>query len=71
MKFKLSSESVSDWLRYIKYAGEPLNWLTPYENNLITLLRQGLNRERHFRKSYELLTLVFPYFALSLSHTEE
>lgn len=27
MVFRLSSESVSDWLRYIKNAGEPLNWL--------------------------------------------
>jgi tetratricopeptide (TPR) repeat protein len=71
MKFKLSSDSVTDWLRYIKHAGEPLNWLSPYEDNLLTLLRQGLNRERQFRKSHELLTLVFPYFALSLSHTEE
>lgn len=71
MKVKLSSESVSDWLRYIKNADEPLNWLSPYEDNLLTLLRQGLNREHQFRKSYELLTLVFPYFALSLSHTEE
>jgi tetratricopeptide repeat protein len=71
MKVKLSSESVSDWLRYIKNADESLNWLSPYEDNLLNLLRQGLNREHQFRKSYELLTLVFPYFALSLSHTEE
>ncbi len=71
MVFRLSSESVSDWLRYIKNAGEPLNWLAPYEGNLLAVLQQGLNREPQFRKSYELLTLVFPYFALSLSHTEQ
>ena len=71
MEFKLSSESVSDWLRYIKNSGESLNWLVPYENNLLLLLHNGLNRERQFRKSYELLTIVFPYFALSLSHTEQ
>ena len=71
MEFRLSADSVSDWLRYIKNAGEPLNWLVPYEKNLLTVLQQGLNRERQFRKSYELLTRVFPYFALSLSHTEK
>jgi len=71
MEFRLSTESVSDWLRYIKNAGESLNWLAPYENNLLKVLHKGLNRERQFRKSYELLTLVFPYFALSLSHTEQ
>src|SRR5882724_5926724 len=71
MEFRLSAESESDWLRYIKNVGEPLQWLAPYENNLLTLLHQGLNRERQFRESYELLTQVFPYFALSLSHTEQ
>ncbi len=71
MEFKLSSESVSDWLRYIKVTGEPLNWLARYEDNLLAVLRQGISTERQFRKSYELLTLVFPYFALSLSHTKQ
>ena len=71
MEFKLSSESVSDWLRYIKNTSEPLNWLALYENKLLAVLHQGLNRERQFRKSYDLLTLVFPYFALSLSHIEQ
>ena len=71
MEFRVSSDSVSDWLRYIKNTGEPLNWLAPHEDTLLIVLRQGLNRERQFRKSFELLTLVFPYFALSLSHTEQ
>ena len=71
MEFRVTSDSVSDWLRYIKNTGEPLNWLAPHEDNLLVVLRKGLNRERQFRKSFELLTLIFPYFALSLSHTEQ
>lgn len=70
MEFKISAESVTDWLRYIHNAGEPLNWIAQYESNLLSVLQQGLNHERYFRKSFELLSLVFPYFALTLSHNE-
>lgn len=71
MDFKISTESVSDWLRYIKNSNEPLNWLAPYESNLLSVLQHGLSWEPAFRASFELLTIVFPYFALSLSHTEQ
>lgn len=65
------SESVADWLRYIKNANEPtLNWLAPHEDTLFSVLQHGLNWEPEFRKAFELLTLVFPYFALSLAHIE-
>ncbi len=65
------SESVADWLRYIENADEQtLNWLAPHEDTLFSVLQHGLNWEPEFRKAFELLTLVFPYFALSLAHTE-
>ncbi len=71
MELKLSPETIGDWLRYIKNSDKPFNWLIPYEANLLSLLQTGLNRERDFRKSYDLLTIVFPYFALNLSHSEQ
>ena len=55
------SESVADWLRYIKNADEPtLNWLAPHEDTLLSVLNHGLNWEPEFRKAYELLTIIFP-----------
>lgn len=70
MAFKLSPETVADWLRYLKKSENPLNRLLPHEKELVSLLHVGLNREQEFRSSFELLTLVFPYFALTLSHSD-
>ncbi|MCA0458648.1 MAG: hypothetical protein LCI00_32125 [Chloroflexi bacterium] len=71
MAFRVSPQSVADWLRYFEKSDEPLNRLMSYENDLIALLQTGLNREHEFRQTFELLKHVFPYFALSLSHTEQ
>ena len=71
MDLKISTDSAKDWLRYIQNSNEPLSWLIPYESNLLSVLQHGLSWEPTFRESYELLTIVFPYFALSLSHTEQ
>lgn len=70
MDFKISTESAKDWLRYIQNRNEPLSWLVPYESNLLSVLEHGLSWEPTFRESFELLTTVFSYFALTLSHTE-
>lgn len=71
MAFKLSPETVADWLRYLKKNDNPLNRILAHENELISLLHIGLNREQDFRIAFELLTRVFPYFALTLSHIEK
>ncbi len=66
------SESVSDWLRYINNSKEEnLNWLAPHEETLLSVLRHGLNWEPEFLQAYELLTIVCPYFVLSLAHTQQ
>ncbi|MBI1282654.1 MAG: tetratricopeptide repeat protein [Anaerolineaceae bacterium] len=66
------SESVGDWLRYLKNSkADTLNWLAPHEDTLLSILQHGLNWEPEFLKSFELLTAVFPYFGLTLSHIKQ
>ncbi len=38
---------------------------------MVSLLHVGLNREQEFRTTFELLTYVFPYFALTLAHIDD
>lgn len=50
------------WLERLDDREDNLTWLSPYEPELLDVLRRGLNFPPHYHDSIDLLSRIFPHF---------
>jgi tetratricopeptide (TPR) repeat protein len=53
---------VRTWLERLDDREDDLKWLSPYEPELLEVLRRGLNFPAHYHDSIDLLSRIFPHF---------